>query len=351
MNFCCHDDYTLSDSFTLDDVSIYIGFQNWINTDASKPDKGIYDTEKTDLENFKIWFADQVSKGNLNAIEQEINVLPKFDCGDFTESGSFTLDDVAIYIGHQNWINTSASKPGEGTYDSDKNNVENFRDWYTEQASLGNLNAIEQEIKHLPSLETDSVVHTIDGDVAKGGEGFSAEIVSAEQAESDENLSENDLLISLDCTSAVHLNDTSEASNIKAVEIVFDNVEFLGEGEQNGLSYLEGGLDKTAFDEIFEDTLNQATLDYYYDYSIRTTGTEPRNNRSVIGFIDTTPNGNGENKITLGKIKLKVDSTNYSIIEEISPEIQVADIRIWDETTEVERYELVSCGSSTSGDE
>jgi hypothetical protein len=339
MNFCCHDDYTLSDSFTLDDVSIYIGYQNWINTSASDPDEDIYDTNKSDLENFKTWFADQVSQGNLNAIEQEISVLPKFDCGDFTESVSFTLDDVAIYIGHQNWINTSASKPDEGTYDSGKNEVENFRDWYTEQASLGNLNAIEQEIKHLPSLETDSVVHTIDGDVAKGGDGLTTEIDTTEG-------SVGDLLVSLDCNSAVHLG-TYTGEQIKAVELVFDNVQFTPESDSvTGMSITDGDKE-VLVNAQFKDTLDNATLNYYYDYSIRTDGTEPRKNRSVIGFIDTTENGNGEKKTTLGQLQFRVKADRYSIITEIATEPKIADVRIYDDTAEVERYELVSCGSDT----
>ena len=347
MNFCCHDDYTNTGSFDINDINIYSAYQSWVFQE--KPTASEDDLDKSELVQFKNWYASKNALGQLPNLSKEIATLPKMDCGDFTETGSFDINDINIYSAHQSWV--FQERPLASEDDSDSNECVQFKNWYASKNALSQLPNLSKEIKHLPSLETDSVVHTIDGDVAKGGEGFSAKIVSTEQAESDENLSENDLLISLDCTSAVHLNDTSEASNIKAVEIVFDNVEFLGEGDQNGLSYLEGGLDEVAFDEIFEDTKNEATLDYYYDYSIRTTGTEPRNNRSVIGFIDTTPNGNGENKITLGKIKLKVNSQNYSIIEEISPEIQVADIRIWDETTEVERYELVSCGSSTSGDE
>lgn len=347
MNFCCHDDFTLTGNFLTNDVDILAAYQVFVSTLPSSKAQDAFDIDK-----FRTYYQTAVDNGqatDLSTFGNSIQVLPAFDCVDYTETGTILTNDVDIYRSYQVYATTRSS-----AQQADIKDVNKFRAYYQDAVDNGqatDLSNFDNEIKHLPTLETDSTVPTIRGIEAKGGEGFSAEIVSAEQAESDENLSENDLLISLDCTSAVHLNDTSEASNIKAVEIVFDNVEFLGEGEQNGLSYLEGGLQENVFNDTFEDTSDKATLDYYYDYSIRTTGTEPRNNRSVIGFIDTKENGNGENKITLGKIKLKVNNQNYSIIEEISPEIQVADIRIWDETTEVERYELVSCGSSTSGDE
>ena len=103
-------------------------------------------------------------------------------------------------------------------------------------------------------------------------------------------------------------------------------------------------------DEHFKDTLGKETLNYYYDYSIRTDGTEPRKNRSVIGFIDTTENGNGEAKTTLGQLQFRVKADRYSIITEIATEPVIADVRIYDDTAEVERYELVSCGSDTETD-
>jgi hypothetical protein len=341
MNFCCHDDYTGSESFTFDDISIYIGFQNWVNNDASDPTKGIYNTDLSDLENFKIWYASEVSKKNLNAIEQEIKFLPKLDCGDFTESTSFTFDDISIYIGHQNWINNDASDPTKGVYDTDKNETENFRDWYVDQVSQKNLNVIEQDVMHLPSLQADTVVHTINGDVPRGGDADA--IIVDVDAEGD---TAGDLLVSFDATAAVHTNENYAGENrIKAVELVFDNVEFVSTSEaETGLS-LNTSEKQTLIDEQYQDTLGNKTLNYYYDYAMRTDGTEPRNNKSVIGFIDTTANGDGELKTTLGTLVFRVKKDNWRKNTEISNDIKIADVRIWDETCEVERYELQGgCG-------
>ena len=341
MNFCCHDDYTKSDSFTFDDISIYIGHQNWINNLASDPDGGVYDTEKTDLENFRIWYADQVSQKNLNAIDQDIEVLPKLDCGDFTESSSFTFDDISIYIGHQNWINNLASDPDGGVYDTEKNATENFISWYADQVSQKNLNAIDQDIKHLPSLETDSVVRTIDGDVVRGGDGEPLVIDVDTVGDST-----GDLLISFDASTATHLNENYAGDGrIKGVELVFDNIEFTPTDEFNtGLS-VDTPAKQQLIDEQYKDTLGNKTLNYYYDYSIRTDGSNPRNNKSVIGFIDTTEGGDGEIKTNLGELIFRVKKDNWTKNTEISNDIIIADVRIWDETSEVERYELQpKCG-------
>ena len=104
------------------------------------------------------------------------------DCGDFTETGSFDINDINIYSTHQSWVFQDEPHIED---DSDSNECVQFQKLIVvSKNALSQLPNLSKEIKHLPSLETDSVVHTIDGDVAKSGDGLTTEIVeSGEDAE------------------------------------------------------------------------------------------------------------------------------------------------------------------------
>jgi hypothetical protein len=261
------------------------------------------------------------------------------DCGDFTETGSFDLNDINIYSAHQSWV--LQGKPLASESDSSENECTKFTNWYDSKNALGQLANLSSDIQHLPSLQADTVVHTINGDVPRGGDA-DAIIVDVDA----EGGTAGDLLVSFDATAAVHTNENYAGENrIKAVELVFDNIEFVPTSEtESGLS-LNTSEKQTLIDEQYQDTLGNKTLNYYYDYAMRTDGTEPRNNKSVIGFIDTTANGDGELKTTLGTLVFRVKKDNWRKNTEISNDIKIADVRIWDETCEVERYELQGgCG-------
>ena len=322
MNFCCHDDFTLTGNFLTNDVDILAAYQVFVATLPSANASDAFDIDK-----FKTYYQNAVDNGqatDLSTFGNSIQVLPTFDCVDYTETGTILTNDVDIYKAYQVYVVTRSS-----SQQADIKDINKFRAYYQEAVNNGqatDLSSFGNEIKHLPTLATDSTVSTIRGIEAKGGEGLTTEIVeSGEDA--------GDLLVSLDCNSAVHMNSEYTGEQIKAVEIVFDNVQFEPDptSQSTGLS-IEDGTKLELVNTQFRDTLDQATLDYYYDYSIRTDGTEPRKNRSVIGFIDTTENGDGEKKTTLGKLVFRVQSGRYSIIQEIASEPKIADIRIYDET-------------------
>ena len=131
---------------------------------------------------------------------------------------------------------------------------------------------------------------------------------------------------------------TGGNGNIKGVEIVFDNVVFT---EKTGLS---GG--KAIINSNFKDTNNAATLDFYYDYSIRSTSvndiaTEPNKTKSVIGFIDTTQNGTGATKTQIGQIQFSVTSDSFTMTGD---EPILADVRVYDSSAEVAQYNITRCG-------
>lgn len=337
MNFCCHDDYTDTGSFDLNDINIYSAHQSWVL--QGKPLASEDDSDKAELIQFKNWYASKNALGQLPNLSEEIKFLPKMDCGDFTETGSFDLNDINIYSAHQSWV--LQGKPLASESDSSENECTKFTNWYDSKNALGQLANLSSDIQHLPSLQADTVVHTINGDVPRGGDADA--IIVDVDAEGD---TAGDLLVSFDATAAVHTNENYAGENrIKAVELVFDNIEFVPTSETDtGLS-LNTSEKQTLIDEQYQDTLGNKTLNYYYDYAMRTDGTEPRNNKSVIGFIDTTANGDGELKTNLGTLVFRVKKDNWRKNTEISNDIKIADVRIWDETCEVERYELQGgCG-------
>lgn len=337
MNFCCHDDYTDTGSFDLNDINIYSAHQSWVL--QGKPLASEGDSDKAELVQFKNWYASKNALGQLPNLSEEIKFLPKMDCGDFTETGSFDLNDINIYSAHQSWV--LQGRPLASESDSSENECTKFTNWYDSKNALGQLANLSSDIQHLPSLQADTVVHTINGDVPRGGDADA--IVVDVDAEGE---TAGDLLVSFDATAAVHTNENYAGENrIKAVELVFDNIEFVPTSETDtGLS-LNTSEKQTLIDEQYQDTLGNKTLNYYYDYAMRTDGTEPRNNKSVIGFIDTTANGDGELKTTLGTLVFRVKKDNWKKNTEISNDIKIADVRIWDETCEVERYELQGgCG-------
>ena len=139
------------------------------------------------------------------------------------------------------------------------------------------------------------------------------------------------------------LTGTSVDGRIKGVEIVFNNVTFTSTEAGNGLSVEPA----TPFVGGFKDTQSADTLNYYYDYSIRSTSvndeaTEPNKTKSVIGFIDTTQNGTGKTKTEVGALQFTVDSSNFSITSGSSPII--ADVRVFDSSAEVAQYNITRCG-------
>jgi len=141
------------------------------------------------------------------------------------------------------------------------------------------------------------------------------------------------LKVDFDATS---LSGTTDG-NIKGVEIVFDNVVF---GESTHLS-------ATPTTEVnkFKDTSNTSTLNFYYDYSIRTDSvfdapTDPTNTKSVIGFIDTTENGVGTTTTLLNTITFNVAAEGFTITGD---DPIIADVRVYDSSASVVQYDITRC--------
>ena len=119
------------------------------------------------------------------------------------------------------------------------------------------------------------------------------------------------------------------------MEIVFDNIVF---GDSSHLS----ATPSTEVDK-FKDTSSASTLNFYYDYAIRTnsvsdTPTTPTNTKSVIGFIDTTENGVGTTASLLNVVTTFNVAVEGFTLTGDSPTI--ADVRVYDSSASVVQYDI-----------
>ena len=158
MNFCCHDDYTKAGVFSADHKNIYIAWQAWLGTFETQSDF-------TTLTDFQSYFDTLVSQGQVNALINPIAILPDHpsigvDCADFTEQGSIAADDKNIFIAFQAWLGTFEQGEALGT-------LSDFQSYFDNLVSQGQVNALVNPVKHLPSLESDDQVITDGGLVDK----------------------------------------------------------------------------------------------------------------------------------------------------------------------------------------
>jgi hypothetical protein len=345
MNFCCHDDFTKTGSFTIDDISILVSYQSWLDTGT--PAGPNYDENNSELENFKDWRQREVELKKLPPLVSELKYLPKtesnsgYDCANYTETSlgnsltEINIDDLTYYMAFQRWNDLEKPDRADGKIYEGDGEFGRFLFWFEFEQSLNRIPQTTSKLMHLPSLESEWYIKHRTGNIAKGGDGLETS-VDLEPA------TQGDLVVTFDATATVHPDANYDTQRIKAVELVFDNIEF--STDENGNTGLT--VDKqNLINEEFKDTLGKPTLNYYYDYSIRTNGSEPRKNRSVIGFIDTTEGGDGEEKSKLGIIVFRVKADRWKKIQEISNDIEVADIRVYDETEKVERYHIVTCST------
>ena len=316
MNFCCHDDYTGVGVFSADHKNIYIAWQAWLGTFETQ-------SEFTTLTDFQAYFDTLVSQGQVNALINPIANLPvhpstDLDCADFTEQGSIAADDKNIFIAFQAWLGTFEVGESLGT-------LSEFQTYFDTLVSQGQVNALVNPVKHLPTLEADTQVITDEGLVDKCGPSCT-ETCSVSV--------ENDVLkVAFDATTLSNEHDGS----VRGVEIVFENIVF----EDGGLS-ITPGEKQTLVDGAFKTTENTSSLNFYYDYAIRTDGSDANKTKSVIGFIDVTQNGTGETKQNLGAMTIEVQGDNWEYKPD-ETEPAIADVRVYDSHADVRQYGIETC--------
>jgi len=320
MNFCCHDNYTKTGEHDPLDVNILNAYVQYLQSTGNVPPQ--------DIPTFLTFYEGKVSSGAVASLgNKDIEVLPVMDCANFVESGTIDPLDVNILNAYVQYMQSTGNVPPQ--------DIPTFLTFYEGKVGSGAVAGLgNKTIKHLPSLEADTQVITDGGLVDKCD--TSALCTCSAVVEGDV------LKVDFDATtlSETPLVGSAIDGRIKGVEIVFDNVSFTS---SNGLSVTP----ETSVTDGFTDTQNLATLNFYYDYSIRSTSvndeaTEPNKTKSVIGFIDTTQDGTGKTKAEVGALTFSVDSGNFSITSGDTPTI--SDVRVYDSSAEVAQYNITRCG-------
>lgn len=309
LNYCCHDDYTNTGGINAFDVNILLAYQLYLVAKSAPP---------PDIPTFVDFYNTQAGAKAVPELGSvTIESLPTMDCANYTETGSVNAFDVNILLAYQLYLVAKSAPPPD---------VATFVDFYNTQAGAKAVPELGSVlIKHLPSLEADAQVITTGGLVNKCDASTSCTCSAVVET--------GVLKVDLDATT---LSGTTDG-NVKGVEIVFDNIVF---GDSSHLS-------ATPLTEVnkFQDTSNASTLNFYYDYAIRTdsvsdTPTAPTNTKSVIGFIDTTENGVGTTASLLNTVTFNVAAEGFTLTGD-SPTI--ADVRVYDSSASVVQYDITRC--------
>ena len=155
---CCHDDFTESEDFTMEDVYIYDAFQTYMDS------LGIAESDYVEFRNY---YDSLVAQGIAEPLQNEIVYMPttpteqKF-CGDYTNSGHISPEDAHIYYAHQLY---SAANGG-----SQPSSVQEFSTYYDTLVASGIVPTLLNPIEKLPSLSTEDTITQVDGDINKNCE-------------------------------------------------------------------------------------------------------------------------------------------------------------------------------------
>ena len=159
--YCCHDDYTESYNFNLEDVSIYDAFQSYLDE--------IPEEVFPDHANFSYHYMTLVYQGIAPQLSNEIVYMPTDPrqstlCADFTGTGEIIQDDTHIYYAYQLYMQSHTSPPTD---------LGQFKDYYDQLVSSGIVPALLNEIEILPSLQTEQKIMSADGEIRKDCENVS----------------------------------------------------------------------------------------------------------------------------------------------------------------------------------
>jgi len=160
MEDCCSDKYTFTDEvseakITIDDLSVYTGFQYWLDTTDEYDEIKALEGEARLLK-FKEYYQSQVNAKKFTQLTTEIIRLPAFEdftpglnCASFTESeGKLKIDDIIYYTAYQSWVDMERPDLNE-----ELGEFESFKSWLLGQQELKKISQTTTDIKHLPTTE------------------------------------------------------------------------------------------------------------------------------------------------------------------------------------------------------
>ena len=313
MNFCCSDDYTETGSFLTDDVDIYSAFQAYLVGSGN-----VFPT----LDEFKTYYENLVFSGLSSSLGNEIKHLPQMDCADFTETGVIVTDDVNIFSAYQAYlVGTGGAYPLE---------MEEFMSYYNNLIQTGIAQNLSFDIKHLPTKDEDMFVITGEGKVQKIG--CSCTIIDILNKDSET------LNVKVDLGS---IDPTSTNGQIKAIELVFDAIEFKQGASANIDKINLGNPEITSnWDDIDLNIANRLRkyTNVYFDYGKRINGSDPTNKLSNFGFLDLDGDGINydDNSNNILDFEIPYENINEN-------EYKIAEVRIYDSSCGQNLFNIVEC--------
>lgn len=152
---CCHDDYTETDDYNIDDVYIYDAFQAYMDdigqTNISDETQFLEHYDSLEAQGIVPWLFDEMAYMPSNPAEGEL-------CGDFTKTGSILADDANIYYIHQMYYDEMGESPSD---------ISSFNEFYTEKVNAGLVPTLLNQVKKLPSLAFEDTITDVDGFIDK----------------------------------------------------------------------------------------------------------------------------------------------------------------------------------------
>ena len=107
MNYCCHDNYTLTGSHDPLDVNILNAYVQYLQSTGNVP--------PSDIPTFLTFYEGKVASGAVADLgNKTIEVLPQMDCANFIETGTIDPLDVNILNAYVQYMqSTGNQKPDD----------------------------------------------------------------------------------------------------------------------------------------------------------------------------------------------------------------------------------------------
>jgi len=153
--FCCHDDFTETDEFTIDDVYIYDAFQAYLDT--------IGQTSTTEYQGFLDHYDALETQGISPWLFDEMVYMPtnpaeKKYCADYTDTGTITADDAHIYFAHHMYVQERGEAP---------DSMYRFERYYSSLVTAGMVPELLVYPEKLPSLASEDTITGADVTISK----------------------------------------------------------------------------------------------------------------------------------------------------------------------------------------
>ncbi len=169
--FCCHDDYADVNNHNADNVTIYKAYQLYSSLGYPGTNSG-EEFENDIMGGFKKWYSRQVQNGIFPVLQNDVVYLPEdpilggSDCANFTETedGVLNAADMTYFIAHQMYYSIGMPYTGTGEeFEGDR--FGGFVKWFNKQVEQGAYAPQSFDVKHLPSLQNETIVYSERGDI------------------------------------------------------------------------------------------------------------------------------------------------------------------------------------------